>query len=65
MKQYKEPFHSSLCLFVFIFFFILIGTRSESALERLRREARETRLKEKLKLLRGNKLRKKITCSIH
>jgi hypothetical protein len=40
MKQYKELLHSSFCLFVFIFFFILTRAMSESALERPRQEAR-------------------------
>jgi hypothetical protein len=42
MKQYKELFlHFSFGLFIFIFFFMVARAMSESALERLRREARE------------------------
>jgi hypothetical protein len=34
LKQYKESPRFSLCLFIFTYFFILIGVMNESALER-------------------------------
>jgi hypothetical protein len=47
MKQYKEPSCSSFCLFIFIFFFILVRAMSESVLERLRQEARKKEVERK------------------
>jgi len=52
MKQYKEPSHFSLCLFIFIFFFILARAMSESVLKRLRQEAREKEVERKTKAFR-------------
>ncbi len=58
MKHYKELLRFSLCLFIFILFFILVGAMSESALERLRKEAREKEVERKVEALGGNILRK-------
>jgi hypothetical protein len=60
MKQYKEPSHFSLCLFIFIFFFILARAMSESVLKRLRQEAREKEVERKTKAFRREYIEKKI-----
>jgi hypothetical protein len=52
MKQYKEPSCSSFCRFIFIFFFILVGAMSESALERPKPEARKKEVERKAKAFR-------------
>ncbi len=51
-KQYKEPLHFSFYLFIFTYFFILIGAMNESVLERLRQEAREKEVKIKVEAFR-------------
>ncbi len=48
-KQYKESPQLSCCLFVFAYFFILIEAMNESALEKLRWEARKKKLERKVK----------------
>jgi sensor domain CHASE-containing protein len=60
MKQYKEPSHFSLCLFIFIFFFILVGAMSESVLKRLRQKARKE-VERKVEALRREQIEKEIT----
>jgi hypothetical protein len=59
MKQYMKLSRSSFYLFVFIFFFILVGATSESALERLRWEAREKEVERKVKAFRREHIEKK------
>jgi hypothetical protein len=59
LKEYKEPLRFLFCLYLFIFFFILTRVMKESALKRLRQEAREKEVERKPKVLEGNKLRKK------
>jgi CHASE3 domain sensor protein len=59
MKQYKKLLHFSLCFFIFILFFILVGAMSEIALESLRKETREKEVERKIEALGGNILRKK------
>jgi hypothetical protein len=60
MNQYKELSHSSFCLFFFIFFFILIGAMSESALERLRTKVRKKDVERKVETFRREQIEKKI-----
>ncbi len=61
MKQYKELSRFSFCLFVFIFFFILVGAMNESALKRLRQKAREKEVERKGETLRREQIEKEKT----
>jgi hypothetical protein len=58
LKQYKEPPQLSFSLFIFVHFFILIEAMSESALEKLRQEARKKKLERKAKAFRRKQIEK-------
>ncbi len=60
MKQYKEPLRISFCFFIFIFFFILVGAMSESALNRLR-EVKEKEVEREVEIFRKEHIEKKKT----
>jgi hypothetical protein len=60
MKQYKKPLHFSFYLFVGIFFFILARAMNESALERLKQEAKEE-VERKVEAFRREQIEKKRT----
>jgi hypothetical protein len=55
----KKLSRSSFCFFVFIFFFIFVRAMSESALKRLRQEAREKEVEKKVQVSRSEQIQKK------
>ncbi len=57
LKQYKESPRFSLRLFIFTYFFILIGAMSESVLKRLRQEVKEE-VERKTKAFRKEQIKK-------
>jgi len=57
LKQYKEPPCFSFFLFIFIYF-ILIRAMSESALERLKQEAKEKEVEIIAKVFRREQIEK-------
>jgi len=61
LKQYKEPLNLILCLFVLIYFFILLNAMSESTLEKLRCETREGKLEKKNEAFRKEQIKKERT----
>jgi cell division protein FtsB len=48
VEKYKKPLHPLSCLFVLVYFFLLLEAMNESALDKLKREARKKELEKKV-----------------
>jgi len=53
LEKYKEPSHPLFYLFVLFYFFIFLEAMNESALNKVRREAREREFEKKVEALRN------------
>jgi len=59
LEKYKELLHPLSCLFVSVYLFLLIEATSESALDKLKREARDRKLERKVEASMKEKVEKK------
>ncbi len=60
LKQYRISSQPLFCLFILVYFFILLKAISESALEKLRQETKEKELERKVEAFKREQIKEKM-----